>query len=736
MKQILQNRKTGAVEVADVPAPAAQRGRVLVRTAASLISAGTERAAVGQNRKGLIGRALDQPELVKKAISRAREEGLMRTVGVVRSKMEESVALGYSAAGIVSEVGEGVRDIHPGDRVACAGVGYASHAEVLSVPQNLCARIPEGVTFDEAAYATLGAIALQGVRLAAPTLGESVLVVGLGLLGQLSAQLLRANGCRVFGVDPDARRVELARALGADAGCAPEDGNAVGKILGWTKGRGADAVIVAAATASSKPVELAGEASRAKGRVVLVGQVGMEIPRDVYFRRELQLTVSMSYGPGRYDPEYEERGHDYPLAHVRWTEGRNLEAFLELLAARSLNVERLTTHRFKIEEGARAYELITGATEEPYLGVVLEYDAGREPLKNVGLGARGRGADVERIGVRNESAAKDAGRFGDAGVRVGLVGAGGYASGVLLPHFKAAGARFVSIASASGVSALNVGRQFGFESCVSGADEVLSDPQVNLVVVATRHDTHAALARRALETGRHVFMEKPLALSDEELEELLEAARRAGGELLVGFNRRFSPLAVKAKEFFGGRRGPLSFVYRVNAGRVPRGHWTQDLREGGGRIVGEVCHFVDLLQFWAGAPVTRVYAEAVAGADEQTIDEDSLMITLRFADGSNGVVAYLAEGDRALGKERVEIFGGGSSFVLEDFRRAITYRGGREEVLKLRAQDKGQAAQARAVCAVVEGRGPSPFTLEDLANTTRATFRIRESLRTGRALDV
>jgi predicted dehydrogenase/threonine dehydrogenase-like Zn-dependent dehydrogenase len=740
MKQILQNRKTGAVEVADVPAPAAQRGRVVVRTAASLISAGTERAAVDQNRRGLIGRALDRPELVRKTISRAREEGLMRTVGVVRSKLEESVALGYSAAGVVAEVGEGVRDLRPGDRVACAGVGYASHAEVLSVPQNLCARVPEGVAFGDAAYATLGAIALQGVRLAAPTLGESVLVIGLGLLGQLAAQLLRANGCRVFGVDPDASRVELARALGADAGCSPEDEGAVGKILEWTKGRGADAVIVAAATASSKPVELAGEASRAKGRVVLVGQVGMEVPRDVYFRRELQLTVSMSYGPGRYDPEYEERGHDYPLAHVRWTEGRNLEAFLELLDARRVNVERLTTHRFKIEEGARAYELIAGASGEPYLGVLLEYDAGREPEKNVGLKARRRDADVERAALKNESGGKVVG-VGEgvgspAGVRVGLVGAGGYASGVLLPHFKAAGAEFLSVASASGVSALNVGRQFGFASCVSGADEVLSDPRVNLVVVATRHDTHAELARRALETGRHVFLEKPLALSDEELDELLEAARRSEGELLVGFNRRSSPLALKAKEFFEGRRAPLSFVYRVNAGRVPRGHWTQDLREGGGRIVGEVCHFVDLLQFWADAPVTRVYAEAVAGEDEQTPDEDSVLITLRFADGSNGTIAYLAEGDRALAKERVEIFGGGSTFVLEDFRRAVTYRGGREEVSKLRAQDKGQAAQARAACAVVAKGAPPPSTLEELANTTRATFRIRESLRTGRAVEV
>lgn len=730
MKQILQNRKTGEVEVADVPSPAPQRGRVIVRAAASLISAGTERAAVDLNRKGLLGRALEQPELVKKAVRRAREEGLMRTVGVVRSKLEESVALGYSAAGVVVEVGEGVRDLRPGDRVACAGVGYASHAEVLSVPQNLCARLPQGVSYGEAAYATLGAIALQGVRLAAPTLGESVLVIGLGLLGQLAVQLLRANGCRVFGVDPDADRVGLARTLGADAGCTTEGEETVRKILEWTRGRGADAVIVAAATASSRPVELAGEASRAKGRVVLIGQVGMEVPRDIYFRRELQLTVSMSYGPGRYDPEYEERGHDYPLAYVRWTEGRNLEAFLDLLAAGSVNVGRLTTHRFKIEDGTRAYELITGTTGEPHLGVLLEYDTGREL----------EGSIAPRPSLRVESAERVAGGYESAGaakgVRIGLIGAGGYAAGVLLPHFRAAGAEFISIASASGVSAVNVGRQFGFASCVSGPDEVFTDSRVNLVVIATRHDTHALLARRALEAGRHVFVEKPLALSDEELSEVMETARGAEGHLLVGFNRRHSPLALKAKEFFEGRRAPLSFVYRVNAGRVARGHWTQDEREGGGRIVGEVGHFIDLMQFWAGAPVTRVYAESTVSDDEQAVDEDSVVITLRFADGSNGVIAYLAEGDRALAKERVEILGGGLSFVLEDFRRAVMYRGGREEALKLRAQDKGQTAQAKAACAVVMGGAQPPSTLEELANTTRATFRIRESLRAGRALDV
>lgn len=722
MKQLLQNRRTGEVEVADVPAPANARGRVLVRAAASLISAGTERAAVGQNRKGLLGRAIDQPELVLKTLRKAMDEGVGSAAGAVRAKLDSAVALGYSAAGVVAEVGEGVTEFRAGMRVACAGLGYASHAEVLSVPRNLCARLPDEVSFNEGAYATLGAIALQGVRLAAPTLGESVVVIGLGLLGQLAAQLVRASGCRVFGVDLEESKIELARALGADAGCAPDE-HAAAKIIEWTRGRGADAVLITAGTESSAPVVLAGEASRLKGRVVVVGQVGMDVPRDLYYRRELSLQVSMSYGPGRYDADYEERGRDYPLAYVRWTEGRNLEAFLDMVARGSVNVARLTTHRLKVEDGARAYELITGETREPYLGVVIEYDPQREDVKRVALKSS---ADVEeRTAGESPSVA-----------RVGVVGAGGYAAGVLLPQFKAAGAEFETIASASGVSALNVGKQFGFRSCASGAEEVIDDPRVNLVVVATRHDTHAPLAVKALAAGKHVFVEKPLALNEDELEEVAAAARSSSAKLLVGFNRRFSPLALRAKEFFEGREWPLSIVYRVNAGRLPQDHWVYDEREGGGRIVGEVCHFVDLMQFWTGAHVTRVYAESVAPRDGVTRAEDSVVITLRFADGSHGSIAYLAEGDRALAKERAEIFGGGRTFVLEDFRAAALYRDGREERIKLRAQDKGQREEARAACAVVIGASAAPIPIEDLINTTRATFRLRESLRTGLPVEV
>jgi predicted dehydrogenase len=740
MKQLLQNLKTGEGVVADVPAPVAQRGRVIVRAAASLVSAGTERAFVELGRKSLLGKAKERPDLVSKVFEKVKSEGLLSTLQSVREKLDESHALGYSAAGVVIEVGEGVEGFSAGDRVACAGTGYAAHAELLSVPKNLCVRLPEGVDFESGAFATLGAIALQGVRLAEPTLGESIVVIGLGLIGQLAAQLLKANGCRVFGIDLDPSRVELAKSLCADDGCASGAG-VKEAVLKWSKGRGADAVILTAATRSDEPIELAGEISRLRGRVVAVGLVGMNVPRQIYFQRELTLKVSMSYGPGRYDPEYEERGHDYPLPYVRWTEGRNLEAFLDLVAAGGVNVKPLVTHRFPVEEGERAYSLISGDARELYLGILINYDTERELELHVSNRARASKASREVATASREAATAlpetdMAVREGAAHVRVGLIGAGDYARRMLLPHFKAEGVEFISIASASGVSARDVGRRYGFERFVSGAEEVLGDASVNLVVIATRHDTHAELARRALMRGLDVLVEKPLALNDVELDAVLEAAHLSRGRLTVGFNRRFSPHAREAKEFFAQARAPLSILYRVNAGRVPRTHWTQDAREGGGRIVGEVCHFVDFMQFMTGSLIERVYAEPVKSGDRAAIDDDSVFITLKFADGSTGTIAYLAEGDRALQKERVEIFGAGRSYVIEDFRSAAAYRDGRESRTKQRAQDKGQREEVLAVCSALLKGGPAPISLSDLAATTRATFRILDSLRTGEPVRV
>lgn len=717
LKQVLQNRKTGSPFVAEVPVPALQSGRVLVRTVASLISAGTERAAVELVSKGLLQEARQRPDLVKQVVSKVKREGLLNTLNAVRDKMAASQSLGYSAAGTVAEVPSDVSEFHVGDRVACAGVGFASHAEVISVPRNLCVHLPGELSFEAGAFGTLGAIALQGVRLATPTLGESVVVIGLGLVGQLTVQLLKANGCRVFGLDLNQSRVSLALELGADAAAISDD-NAANQIENWTRGNGADAVLITAATDSNQPVELAAKISRLKGRVVVVGMTGLDIPRQPFFIRELSLTISMSYGPGRYDPGYEEHGNDYPLPYVRWTEKRNIESFLDLVAQRRVDVNRLISHRFPIVEAERAYELISGAVEQPYLGVILNYDPDTEI--------------VRRVKLNNSSTARKA----ESGVSVGVIGAGGYVSTMLLPHFKTEGVSFRSIATASGVSAHDVGKKFGFAYAVSGADEVLNDSEVNLVVVGTRHDLHAELAVQALKRNKNVFVEKPLALNDEQLVDVLDAAQKSSGRLMVGFNRRFAPLARQAHDFFAGRDYPLSMIYRVNAGRIPKEHWVQDSVQGGGRIVGEVCHFVDFMLFLTASLPVSVFAESVTSSNEKTVDADSVLITLRFEDGSNGTIAYLSEGDRALAKERVEIFGGGRSFVLNDYTEAVSYKNGREEKNTLRAQDKGQLEEVRAICAAVTQDGPDLIGLEELAATSKTTFRILESLRSGKRVDV
>lgn len=716
MKQVLQNRKTGRPFVGEVPVPALLKGRVLVRTVASLISAGTERAAVELVSKGLVQEARQRPDLVKAVVAKVKNEGLLNTFASVRDKMAASQALGYSAAGVVAAVAEDVTEFQVGDRVACAGVGFASHAEVLSVPKNLCVRLPDNVSFESGAYGTLGAIALQGVRLAEPTLGESVVVIGLGLVGQLTVQLLKANGCRVFGLDLDQSRVSLALELGADRAVVSSE-EAAKEIETWTRGYGADAVLITAATDSNQPIELAARVSRLKGRVIVVGMTGMDIPRAPFFSRELKLVISMSYGPGRYDPEYEERGQDYPLPYVRWTEKRNIESFLELIGEKRINVERLTTHRFPIAEADRAYQLISGNLQEPNLGVVLNYDPEAEVTRRVSLGA----APVRKA---------------EKSVVVGVIGAGGYVPAMLLPHFKSQGVEFGSIATATGISALDVGKKFGFAYAVSSADEVLDDPSINLIVIGTRHDTHAALACAALERNKHVFVEKPLALNDQQLESVLEAVAGSSAKLMVGYNRRFSPLAQRAKEFFSNRETPLSILYRVNAGRIPTEHWIQNAQEGGGRIIGEVCHFIDLMQYLTGALPISVFAESISANSSKIVDADSVFITLRFADGSNGTIAYISEGDRGLAKERIEIFGSGKVFVLDDFRRATLYRDGREEQVTLKAQDKGQQQQVRQVCASVLEGGPAPITLDDLAATSRTTFRVLDSLRERQPFEV
>ncbi len=710
MRQLVQSYRTGEMNVEDVPPPALRPDGVLVRTVRSLVSAGTEKMLVDLARKSLVGKARARPDLVRKVLTTARKQGVMNTLQKVRTKLDTPIPLGYSSAGVVVEVGAHVPELRVGDRVACAGAGYANHADYAYVPRNLCARVPDGVTLEAAAFTTVGAIALQGVRQAAPTLGERVAVLGLGLIGQLTVQLLRANGCRVLGFDPNPARAKLAEALGAHRAVSEELETAAER---FSEREGMDAVIVAASTPGAGPLEQAGEISRLRGRVVVVGLVGMQIPRSVYYQKELDVRMSMSYGPGRYDPDYEERGFDYPPGHVRWTEQRNLEAFLDLLADGRIDVAALTTHRFPIDSALDAYSLISEG-RDPYLGVLLEYGADDEAVV------------APEPSVRLDAAPRDRERLG-----VGLIGAGSFGRSVLLPALRAAGGTDpVVIASAGGMTARQIGEQYDFRRATADAQDAIQDPDVDAVFVLTRHNLHAPLVISALEAGRHVFCEKPLCLDREELDAIARAREGTQGDVMVGFNRRFAPLVEELVAHFADRSHPLVMQYRINAGFIPADHWVHDPVEGGGRIIGEVCHFVDLLQFLAGAPPEQVQAACIAG-DTRYRGDDNVVVSLRFADGSVGTVTYTALGDPGYPKERLEVFGESRVAALDDFRSLELARGGRISRSRSSNQDKGFEKELRLFVEAARTGGPMPIPFEQAAATTRATLAILDSLRTG-----
>ncbi len=707
MKQVEQNYRSGALRVVEVPVPQARAGSLLVATRVSLISAGTERQLVELAKSSLAGKALARPDLVRRVITKAQREGLAPTLEKVFAKLDTPIPLGYSLAGSVIETGFGVADARAGDRVACAGAGIANHAEINAVPKNLCVPIPKGVDDEEAAFVTVGAIALQGVRVAAPTLGERVVVEGLGLIGLLAVQLLKANGCRVLGFDPSPERTALARELGADE--AVSEG-LIEAATAFTEGRGADAVIITASAKSSEPVNTAAELSRLKGRVVVVGSVGMELDREAFYKRELDLRLSMSYGPGRYDPSYENEGHDYPFAYVRWTEQRNMQAFLELVAARRVTPKALVTHRFPIAEAEEAYRLMTDGT--PHLGILLTYPEQEDRVLSRRLALRP--AAVPRMGE----------------ARIGFIGFGNYAKSTLLPALrKAGGGILTGVATATGVSARHAAERFGFAFAATDAAEVLADESTDTVFIATRHNSHADLVVAALEAGKHVFCEKPLAMNREELAAVLATAARAPGRLTVGFNRRFAPLMVEAKAALAGRTAPLVMLYRVNAGAIPRDNWIQGA-EGGGRIVGEVCHFVDALTYLCGAPPVEVRAIAAEGHG------DAVSVLLRMADGSTGTIVYSSIGDAAAPKEYLEALGDGRLMRLDDFRRLTGTVRGRTRTRRHGRQDKGQRGLVAAFLAATRKGAEPPIPLAELAAVTEATFAIEEALQKGDAVAV
>ncbi|MGE0485922.1 MAG: bi-domain-containing oxidoreductase [Gammaproteobacteria bacterium] len=696
MKIVLNSLRDGHVTLEDVPAPATRRGEVLIASHRSLISAGTERMLVDFGRSSWIAKARSQPDKVRQVLDKIRTDGLAPTFQAVRNKLDQPLAMGYCNMGVVLEVGAGVQGFAVGDRVASNG----KHAEVVAVPQNLCARVPDGVGDDAAAFTVLGAIALQGIRLLAPTLGECVVVTGLGLIGLLTVQLLRAQGCRVLGIDFDPAKLALAERFGAEVVDPGAGGDVLAVAAQFSRGRGVDGVILTASTKSSEPVHQAAQMCRKRGRIVLVGVAGLELSRADFYDKELSFQVSCSYGPGRYDPRYEEQGHDYPVGFVRWTEQRNFEAVLDMLASGHLDVAPLVSHRYAIDDAAAAYDLIAG--DEPSLGVLLEYP--REAV-----------AVVERSVVLSVPAAAGA-------VTAGFIGSGNYAGQVLIPAFAATPARLHGVCSAAGVSATRIGRQFGMGIATTDPDAIIADPTCNLVVVATRHDSHADYACRVLAAGKHVFVEKPLALDQDGLDAVRDAYQAAGDRLvMVGFNRRFAPQVVELKRLLGQVTQPAAFVMTVNAGAIAADHWTQDPAVGGGRIVGEACHFVDLLRFLAGSPVSEVSAHALRKTGEPV---DSVSATLAFANGAIGTVHYLANGNKGFPKERLEVFAGGGVIVLDNFRDMQGYGWPGFRRMKIGRQDKGQRACVAAFVGALERGEVAPIPFDELLEVHEVTLRI------------
>ncbi|MDC6385470.1 oxidoreductase [Flagellimonas taeanensis] len=711
MKQVIQNFKTGDLYIDEVPVPAITDRMVLVENKFSLISSGTERGTVKVAKANLIGKAKQRPDLVAQVLQNMKKEGIKATLDKVRTKLDSLKALGYSTSGVIKASLDSNSIFKPGDRVACAGQDYASHSEFVGVPQNLVAKIPDNVSFEEASYTTLGAIALQGVRQAEPRLGDKVCVIGLGLLGQITVQLLKANGCRVFGVDLSPKLVEISKGSGADEALLRGDENLLTATDNFTNGHGFDSVIITAATSSNDPIELSAIISRKKGKVIVVGAVKMDIPRDPdFYRKELELKMSCSYGPGRYDVNYEENGNDYPLAYVRYTEQRNMEAFLDLVSQGVIRLNDLTTHVFDISEAEKAYEIVMGTNPEPHIGILLSYPDSSE------------GKDSTSVPLsRNKPL---------GALNVGFIGAGSFAQSYLIPHVKSWGeASLDTVVTTKGISAKNVASKFLFNNASTSSADVLNNDGINTVFIATPHNSHAKYVVECLEAGKNVFVEKPLAMNTEELIKVKSAYETNQGLLMVGFNRRFSPLASRIKAEFENNGEPKVINIRINAGFIPKEHWTQNPELGGGRVIGEMCHFIDLFQFFVDAKPVKVYAECIKTNNTQITPEDNISVVVSFGDGSIGNLLYLGNGDKSMPKELVEVFSGGKIGRIFDFRNGSIHKNNKE--IKLKESGKGHRQEVMAFLASLKDNGKEPIPFESIYNTTLVTFKILDSLVTG-----
>lgn len=701
MEQLTQKLGSGEMQIQELPIPQLQEGMVLVKNHYSLISAGTEGSTVKAARKSLIGKARERPEQVKQVFETLKKQGLVQTYRAVMKKLDAYSPLGYSCAGEVIEVADDVRDFKVGDKVACAGAGYASHAEVVSVPVNLCVKLSDDADLSQACYNTLGAIALQGVRQADLRLGETCAVIGLGLIGQLACLQLKASGVRVIGIDVSKAAVDMAAKHCADIALTRDAPGINDKISGFTGGLGVDAVIISAATDSLDPVNFAGSIARKKGSVVILGAVPTGFDREpYYYKKELNLKMSCSYGPGRYDLNYEEKGIDYPAPYVRWTENRNMEAFQRLIESKAIDLSYLTTHRFKFEQATRAYDIIASRSEH-FLGMVLEYDISKEQKR-------------DKIIIRQAQPAKE--------INIAFIGAGSYAQGSLLPYLPPADKTGrIGIMTNSGTTSKRVAEKYGFSFCASDEKDILENKDINVVFIATRHDTHSHYVAESLKAGKNVYVEKPVCLTVGELEGIESLCRETGKSVMIGFNRRFSPSARQVKRAVGS--GRMSMIYRINAGSIPADSWIQDLKVGGGRIIGEACHFIDFMTFICGSTPCKVMASALP--DAQGLN-DTVNIIVEFDNGSTGVVAYYANGSRELEKEYFEVYSAGTTAIIKDFKECEIY-GRRKKKFRLSNQDKGQENMMKEFFASL-GNGDTPIPMEEIFAVSRATFAALKSI--------
>lgn len=709
MKQILQDMANGGTTVTEAPVPQCSKGHLLISTTTSLISAGTERMLVGFGKASLIDKARQQPEKVKMVLEKVQTDGLLTTYDAVKSKLAQPLALGYCNVGVVHEVGANVDDFQVGDRVVSNG----PHADMVKVPKNLCAKIPDNVSDESASFAVVASIGLQGIRLAQPTLGESFVVTGAGLIGLLTIQMLRANGCRVLAIDFDQSKLDLAKQFGAEI-CNPgkgEDPVAVG--LAFSRGAGVDGVIITASTKVSDPVIQAARMSRKRGRIILVGVTGLELNRADFYEKELSFQVSCSYGPGRYDTEYEDKGNDYPLGFVRWTEQRNFVAVLDMMAAGTLNVEPLITQRFEFEDAPKAYDALT--EDKSGLGLLLKYNSPVETRLE-------KRVVLRPISIEAKNAV------------VGFIGAGNYASRVLIPAFKKASSQLHTIVTSGGINGVIHGEKTGFAEASTDLDGLLNNKDINTVAIATRHNSHAYFVERVLSAGKNVFVEKPLALTVEEIEKIetvynQNIQNNQYARVMVGFNRRFSPQVQKMKTLLDTVKEPKSFIMTMNAGAIPADHWTQDNAVGGGRIIGEACHFIDLMRFLAGSKIVSIQARRMGETDAVQILEDKASITLGFEDGSFGTIFYLANGASSFPKERVEVFTAGRVLQLDNFRKLKAFGWPGFNKMNLWRQDKGQDACAAVFVDSIRDGKEAPIPADEIFEVARVTIQVAEILR-------